>query len=347
MTASDWMTDSTLMAESAVMRISEQPFADLSPDRIIAAVESLGRLCDGRLLALNSYENRVWQVGQNEGPPLIVKFYRNARWSDAQILEEHALVEEFAAHELPVVAPMRVAGETLHTHGGYRFALFPRQGGRAPDLEQAHHLRAIGRVLGRMHRIGSASTFSVRPALDIEQFGRVPAAFVQAECLPAHLQAAYAPLVEQLLTHVEARFAEIAPHRIRAHADFHPGNILWRDDAPHLVDFDDARMAPAVQDIWMMVTGSEDEQRRALSWLLEGYTEFNDFDRRELHLVEPLRVLRMLHHSAWLAHRAAEPAFLQAFPWFGSTAYWEGHILDLKEQLGHVSEPSIFFDSIV
>lgn len=321
------------------------PFADLTPETIMSAVESLGFLCDGRLLALNSYENRVWQVGiEDASAPVIAKFYRMHRWSDAQILEEHALVCEYASHELPVVAPLRHDGQTLHVHAGYRFALFPRQGGHAPDLEQECHLKAIGRVLGRMHRIGATTSFAARPALDIQSFGYEPVAFIAEHCMPGHLEAAYRAVTEQLLECVAQRFAEVPARDIRAHADFHPGNILWRDAHPHLVDFDDARMAPAVQDLWMLMTGTPGEQRRSLSWLLEGYLEFHTFDRRELHLIESLRALRMMHYSAWLARRAEEPAFQLAFPWFGSAGYWEGHVLDLKEQLGQIMEPPLFAD---
>lgn len=327
------------------MTAHQLPFADLTPETIMGAVESLGHVCDGRLLPLNSYENRVWQVGIEEGTPLIAKFYRKGRWTDAQIHEELSLVLEYAAHELPVVAPLEHAGRALHHHAGYRFALFPRQGGHAPDLESEHHLRALGRVLGRMHRIGAATPFAERPAINIESFGHEPAAWIATHCIPAHLEPAYVAVTGQILAVVAQRFAEVPVRSIRAHADFHPGNILWRDGHPHLVDFDDARMAPAVQDLWMLMTGTPQEQRRSLGWLLEGYLEFHEFDRRELHLIESLRALRMIHYSAWLARRADEPAFQSAFPWFGTAAYWEGHVLELKEQLGWVMEPPLFVDN--
>jgi len=318
------------------------PFESLEPDVIIDAVETLGFLCDRRLLPLNSYENRVYQVGLEDAQPCIAKFYRPERWTDEQILEEHAFVFELAAHELPVVAPITVDNESLFRHHGFRFALFARQGGYAPELDDPVHLTALGRALGRLHRIGAARPFVERPAITPGTYGHDSVGFLLNEFIPAHLTEAYAAVTRDLLAHVEDRWRQVAQLKvIRTHGDFHVGNVLWRDGHPHLVDFDDARMAPAVQDLWMLLSGDIDQQRGQLVRVLEGYSEFADFDSRELALVETLRTLRMLHYAAWLARRWREPAFQMAFPWFNSTHYWESHVLELKEQLAALAEPPL------
>lgn len=318
------------------------PFDALEPDRIIDAVEGLGFLCDRRLLALNSYENRVYQVGIEDGAPVIAKFYRPGRWSDAQIREEHAFVFELDAHELPVVAPLTVDNESLFQSGGFRFALFPRQGGHAPELDDPVHLAALGRVLGRMHRIGAVRAFGHRPHLTPHSHGYEAVAFVAEHFIPAHLAPAYSAVTRDLLAHVDDRWAQVPSlSTIRTHGDCHVGNVLWREAHPHFVDFDDARTAPAVQDLWMLLSGEREQRSAQLVTVLDGYTEFADFDVRELALIETLRTLRMLNYSAWLGRRWREPAFQMAFPWFDTTAYWESHVLELKEQLAALAEPPL------
>jgi len=322
------------------MTDNDHPFDVLMPEFIMDAVESLGFQCDCRILALNSYENRVYQVGIEEGKPLIAKFYRPDRWSDDQILEEHHFCRELAEHELPVVAPWSRDGEhTLFRHGDLRFALFPRQGGHAPEFDNLDNLEILGRMLGRIHRVGAVRPFLHRPAIDIESFGRSGTALIRERFIPDEYRESYTAVVELLLERLEAVFAETGPVRsIRCHGDCHSGNILWRDDAPHFVDFDDARSAPAVQDLWMMLSGDRPRQSAQLTALLEGYGEFHDFDTRELLLVEALRGLRMLHYSAWLAARWEDPMFPRTFPWFNSVRYWGEHILALREQLAALDE---------
>ncbi|MBR9828227.1 MAG: serine/threonine protein kinase [Oceanospirillales bacterium] len=324
--------------------LSAQPFYQLTPDTVIDAVESMGYLSDGRILALNSYENRVYQVGIEEEVPLIAKFYRPARWSDAQILEEHEICFELVERELPVVAPLRNAqGDSLFRFGDYRFALYPRRGGRAPELADLDHLYRLGQTLGRIHLVGAAHPFKVRPPLDIQSYGRDSIDFISRNFIPASLRSAYTSLTADLLVGIERCYAAAGDVRqIRVHGDCHGGNILWRDDTPNFVDFDDARMAPAIQDLWMLLTGDDRQQQQVqLAEIVEGYNEFADFDPRELHLVEALRTLRMLNYSAWLARRWEDPAFPHNFTWFNTERYWGEHILQLREQLSALQQPPL------
>ena len=320
-----------------------RPFAELNPDRVLDAVESLGYRSDGRLLALNSYENRVWQVGLEAEAPLVVKFYRPGRWSDAAILEEHAFSHELAATGLSVVAPMVVHGTTLHHSGGHRLALFERRGGHAPELGVEATLRLLARTLGRWHAVGAAAGFEHRPELTPSHFGRASVDFlIQERWLPAHLEAAFASLSEHVLEAVEATWERAGAFRvIRLHGDCHTGNILWRDDQAHFVDLDDCLSGPAMQDLWMLLSGERAEREQQMAWIIEEYRRFHDFDLRELHLVEPLRTLRMLHHQAWLARRWEDPAFPLAFPWFGEDRHWEHVIQQLKEQLDELQQPAL------
>ncbi|WP_432697282.1 serine/threonine protein kinase [Marinobacterium sp. YM272] len=319
-----------------------QPFYQLMPDTVIDAVESRGYLSDGRILALNSYENRVYQVGIDEAEPLIAKFYRPARWSDEQILEEHEFCFEMAEQELPVVAPLRDDnGDSLFRFGDYRFSLYPRRGGRAPELSDPDHLYRLGQTLGRIHLIGAARDFQYRPALTIQSYGYDSVELIAASFIPAALKEAYTSLTRDLLQEVEAAFKQAGKVRmIRAHGDCHGGNILWRDDTPNFVDFDDSRMAPAIQDLWMLLTGDDrNELQLQLNEIVEGYNEFAEFDPRELHLVEALRTLRMLHYSAWLGRRWDDPAFPHNFSWFNTERYWGEHLLQLREQFAKLREP--------
>ncbi len=322
-----------------------QPFQTLSPESVMDAVESQGFVCDCRNLALNSYENRVYQVGIEEGAPLVAKFYRPGRWSDAQILEEHSFCFELAEQELPVVAPWRNGnGESLFHHAGFRFALYPRKGGQAPELDNLANLLILGRLLGRLHRIGAVRPFRHRPTLDSLSFGHRSVAFIGEHFIPAEYRANYLALSAELLQGVEERLARVAPALLRTHGDCHVGNILWRDDAPHLVDLDDARMAPAVQDLWMMLSGDRVRQQRQLAELVDGYSEFFDFNPRELALIEALRSLRILHYCAWLGRRWQDPTFPHHFAWFNTPRYWGEHILQLREQLAALNEPPLELD---
>ncbi|CAH2030101.1 serine/threonine protein kinase [Trichlorobacter ammonificans] len=325
------------------MQTSSHPFQNLTPDLIMDAVESQGFRCDCRNLALNSYENRVYLVGIEEERPLIAKFYRPGRWSDEQIVEEHRFCRELADHELPVVAPWcAAAGESLFRYCGFSFALYPQQGGHAPEFDNLDNLLILGRILGRMHRIGGVAAFRHRPALDSTSFGYESVELIREHFIPAEYRDSYTSLTGQLLEKIDRRLAEAGPVRsIRVHGDCHSGNILWRDNAPHFVDFDDARMAPAVQDLWMMLSGDRRRRLAQLDTLLEGYGEFHDFDPAELRLIEPLRTLRMLHYSAWLARRWDDPVFPATFPWFNTVRYWGEHILELREQLAALDEPPL------
>jgi Ser/Thr protein kinase RdoA (MazF antagonist) len=311
------------------------PYADLNPSLILTAIENLGLACSGSLFALNSYENRVYQVGMDESPPLITKFYRPNRWSDAAILEEHQFALELQEQEIPVIAPIIVAGKTLHEFQGYRFALFKRQGGRTLELDNLEHLEWMGRFIGRLHAIGACKPFQNRLCLDVQTYGHRPYQFLlEADFIPAALKEDYCRIVETLLAKITESFERAGDiKQIRLHGDCHAGNVLW-SDGPQIVDLDDCLMGPAVQDIWMLVSGdTAAEVNMQLDCILEGYNEFHDFNYRELHLIEALRALRMLHYSAWLARRWDDPAFPLAFPWFNTLAYWQEQLLDLQEQV--------------
>jgi len=318
------------------------PYYALDPDAVIRAVESLGLLSDGRLLALNSYENRVYQVGLEEGAPLVAKFYRPGRWSDDQIREEHAFALELAGAEIPLVPPLVIDGETLHFADGFRFALFERRGGHAPELDDKDTRRWLGRFVGRIHAVGRARPFAHRPALTPERFGAGSLREIEgARWLPPHLEPAFSSLGADLMASIEAAWERAGAFRpVRLHGDLHVGNILWRD-GPFFVDLDDCQSGPAVQDLWMFLSGEAEEMSVQLGDIVAGYREFADFDTRELQLVEALRTLRMLHHAAWLGRRWEDPAFPIAFPWFGEARYWEDLVLSLREQLGRMQEPAL------
>lgn len=313
-----------------------RPYDGLTPDLVLDAVESLGFLVDGRLLALNSYENRVWQVGIDEAAPLIAKFYRPGRWSDAAIREEHSFTRELADLEIPALAPLTIGGETLHRHGGFRFSLTPRHGGRTPELDAPEVLERIGRLLGRIHAVGALGPFRERARLDIDSFGRAPADFLLAgDWLPGALAGSYREVLDAALAEVAACYARAGDlELIRLHGDCHRGNLLWTDAGAHFVDFDDACTGPGIQDLWMLLDGTRAEMSAQLNLVLTGYEDFREFDPRELHLLEALRTLRLIHHAGWLARRWDDPAFPLAFPWFNTEAYWHEHIMALREQIG-------------
>jgi Ser/Thr protein kinase RdoA (MazF antagonist) len=323
------------------------PYSSLTPDLVLDALDTVGVRGDGRLIALGSYENRVYQVMLDDEPPVVAKFYRPGRWTDAQIAEEHAFVGELAEAEVPSVPPREIGGRTLHLHEGFRFAVYDKCGGRAPELDRDDVIEWIGRFLGRLHAVGASGRFAARPALDVEHFGTAPRRFLlEGAFLPDDLREAWSAASSLALDGVERAFeraGELAA--LRLHGDVHPGNVLWIDEGarrgPHFVDFDDARTGPAMQDLWMLLSGDRESMEHQLAKVLEGYERFREFDRRELHLVEALRTLRLLHYSAWIAERWDDPAFPAAFPWFGTTRYWQDRILELREQIGAMQEPAL------
>ena len=327
---------------------AEPPYSGLTPDTVLDALASAGLCGDGRLLALNSYENRVYQVwleaaAEPQAASVVTKFYRPARWTDAQILEEHAFTGELAEREIPVVVPLAIEGRTLHEFGGFRFAVYPRRGGRTPELEDRDTLEWMGRFIGRIHAVGATKAFTERPALDVESFGREPRDWLLAhDFIPADLLDAWKSIVELALAGV-ARCYERAGDVRAPEIDPRPPDldVLWTDDGPHFVDFDDCRSGPAIQDLWMLLSGDRTSMTRQLADVLAGYEGFHEFDPRELHLLEALRSLRLIHYSAWLARRWDDPAFPAAFPWFNTQRYWQDRILELKEQVALMDEPPL------
>lgn len=317
------------------------PYDNLTPDTVLDAVESTGRSCDGMLLALNSYENRVYQVGIEDEAPVVVKFYRPERWTDAAIQEEHEFLAELTALEIPAVAPIEIDGRTLLKYAAYRFTLFPRRGGRAPNLESADHLERLGRFIGRIHAAGRVRLFRHRPLLTPAGLGDAAVSFLlDSGFVPEYLQPAWRGAAETLLQAIHEGFERAGPvGRLRLHGDCHPGNILWTDSGPHFVDFDDTLTGPAIQDLWMLLSGDNVEMAVQLGHILEGYARFSDFDPVELQLIEPLRGLRLLNYSAWLARRWRDPAFPLAFPWFNTPRYWEEQIHTLREQTERLAAP--------
>ena len=334
-------------------------FETLTPDVVMDALASVGMYGDGRQLALSSYENRVYQLHLEDGPAVVAKFYRPGRWSEAQILEEHAFSAELMAAEIPVVGPLVIQGQTLHHFAGFAFSVSPNRGGRAPELDDPDVLEWIGRFLARIHTVGAKRPFTSRPALNLQSFGlearewllrhdQVPldvqSAWEKASQAALDMIAGYPSLVG---TSSQSRSRDSDPIRhLRLHGDCHPGNILWTPlespasagPGPHFVDLDDARSGPAVQDLWMLLSGDRQQRSRQLGALVDGYEQFRDFDRRELALIEPLRTLRLIHYSYWLARRWPDPTFPINFPWFGSSDYWQGQVQMLEEQMEAMQE---------
>lgn len=327
-----------------MMNLPPASFSELSPDMVLDALQSLNLYGDGRLLALNSYENRVYQVGMEGAAPVIAKFYRPGRWTDAAIREEHQFVDALYAQEIPVVPAMCIENDTLHIHEGYRFAVFPRQGGRAPELDRDETLEQMGRLMGRIHAVGADSAYQHRPALDVLSFGDEPRAWLlDHHFIPADLLDSWQSVTAQAIESVRHCYKRAGDLRyLRLHGDCHGGNVLWTDDGPHFVDFDDSRSGPATQDLWMLLSGERQERSAQLATLLAGYEDFFEFNPRELHLIEALRTLRLLHYSAWLARRWDDPAFPAAFPWFNTVRYWQDRILELREQIALMDEPPLW-----
>ena len=331
-------------------------FESLTPDLVLDALESVGLRGDGRLTALSSYENRVYQVQLEDGSAVVAKFYRPQRWSEAQILEEHAFAAELMAFEVPAIGPLVLGGATLHHFGGFAFSVSPRRGGRAPELDDAEVLEWIGRFLARIHTVGARKPFVTRPALNVQTFAEEPMQWLLAnDMVPLDVQSAWTRGVERAIAAIrgydtlnaDAKTSDIRV--LRLHGDCHPGNILWTPaDAapnlgpgPHFVDLDDARTGPAVQDLWMLLSGDRQQRQHQLGALVDGYEQFREFDRAELALIEPLRTLRLIHYSAWLARRWTDPTFPANFPWFGSSDYWQGQVQMLEEQLEAMEEPPL------
>ncbi|MBS1208650.1 MAG: rdoA [Proteobacteria bacterium] len=317
------------------------PFATLTPDGVLNAIDATGLRTDGRLLTLNSYENRVYQAGLEEAGFIVAKFYRPERWSDAAIHEEHAFTLRLAEQEIPAVPPMRLAdGDTLAHAGGFRVAVFERRGGRTPELDDAGVLEWLGRFIGRIHAVGATLSYEHRLTLDVPTYGELPGGFVLASPhLPDDLREAYREALLAALAGVRESFERAgALHRICLHGDCHPGNVLWTDLGPHFVDFDDSCMGPAIQDLWMLLSGERREMTRKLCDLLAGYEEFAEFNPREVQVIEALRTLRLIHYAAWLARRWADPAFPVAFPWFNTRTWWEEHIGNLRDQVPRMAE---------
>ena len=328
------------------------PYARLTPDQVLDALASLGLYGDGRLTALSSYENRVYQIWLEDGQPVVAKFYRPNRWSEAQIQEEHALTAELMAAEVPAIGPLVLQGRTVHRHDGFFFSVSPWRGGRPPELDDFEVLEWIGRFLARLHTVGATRAFQHRPAISLQSFGLdARDHLLNHHCLPLDVASAWRDACNQALDLIAALPAQGyglgSAAALRLHGDCHPGNILWTptdrpDGGPHFVDLDDARMGPAVQDLWMLLSGDRRQQTEQLCALLDGYEQFRPFDRRELALIEPLRTLRLIHYSAWLAQRQDDPAFAAAFSWFGTSDYWRGQVDMLHEQIEALQEPPLW-----
>jgi len=331
------------------------PYDKLTPNAILGALESAGFEPNGSLLALNSFENRVYQVGLHDESFVVAKFYRPQRWSTEQINEEHNFTRELLAAELSVVAPIQVGsppatnagapGDSLFEHGGFQFAVFPRQGGHPPEIESEHNLAIMGRTLGRMHATGKATSHRLRPSLDWRRLAKESRDWLLAsDFIPAELVPAYESVTDHLLAGVQQAMENNAGQNaatIRLHGDCHLGNVLWRDDIPHFVDFDDTVNGPAIQDLWMLLSGGRDDRSRQLEVLIEGYETFVSFNAAELGMIEALRTMRMMHHAAWIGRRWNDPAFPPAFPWFNGGRYWSDHVLALREQMSELEEPPL------
>ncbi|CAD5291400.1 putative kinase [Alteromonas sp. 38] len=314
-------------------------FSGLDPDTILDALETQGIFLQSGLLALNSYENRVYQFQADDNKRYVVKFYRPARWTDAQIIEEHSFAQELADNEIPIVAPLALNGKSLHHHGDYRFTVFPSVGGRQFENDNLDQLEWMGRFIGRIHRVSQAKTFKQRPDIDTQSYLDEPRQVLEnSTLLPDHLKTAFFAILNPVITAASSSYK--ATDVIRLHGDCHPGNILWRD-GPTFVDLDDCRMGPAIQDLWMMLSGDRQQQLLQLDTLVEAYEEFQPFNTNQLALIDPLRAMRMVHYMAWLSRRWEDPAFPRAFPWFADDKYWEGQILALKEQLSAMQEPPL------
>lgn len=315
-------------------------FSSLSPDCILDGIETTGITVDSGLLALNSYENRVYQFSDYDGIKYVTKFYRPQRWSEEQIREEHEFAFELIAHELPIVAPLKIDNESLFQHQGYYFAIYPCRGGRIFEVDNLNQLEWMGRFLGRIHAISAKKSFTSRPTFNSQEFLQDAQQTIrESNFVPKSLTLPFFTILEQVITLASEQY--IPSHNIRLHGDCHAGNILWRDEGPHFVDLDDCRMGPAIQDLWMMLSGDRQQQTLQLDTLLMGYEEFHSFETKQLALIESLRSMRVVNYMAWLSKRWQDPAFPHNFPWFNTEKYWEQQILMLKEQFSALQQPPL------
>ena len=320
----------------------QPPYENLTPELILQALESAGLRPTGSLLALNSYENRVYQAEVDEREFVVVKFYRPGRWSDAAILEEHAFAQELVGQEIPMIPPLLFDGKSLLEYEGYRFSIYPRKGGRWPELENRENLEQLGRLIGRIHTVGRTKRFEHRRKLTVETWGRESLAFLsESELLPSEIKHNFVSACEYMLEEIAAKFEAVQPFNIRIYGDCHPGNILWTPNGPHFVDLDDCCMGPAMQDLWMLLSGTQQEMTESLKIILKGYETFIEFDYAEVQLIEALRGLRLIHYCAWLARRWHDPAFPYHFPWFNTPRYWEDQMLTFREQLERCQMPAL------
>jgi len=324
------------------MKPENHPFSALSPDFILDAIESRGFRVDARILELNSYENRVFQIGIENREPIIAKFYRPDRWSQDQVQEEHDFLLELASNELSVVAPISLGNTTQFKAGKFMVALFERRGGRTPLIESESSLEILGRTLSQIHNVGAAKPFLYRPSIDVDDYGKSSRSWLlEAEFIPINLEKQYETISNELISRIEEKYSKYEAKNIRIHADCHLGNILWREQRPHFVDFDDSRNGPAVQDLWMFLSGSVSERSRQMTHIIRGYLDFREFNFGEVALIESLRALRMMRHSAWIGKRWDDPAFPKAFPFFNTEKYWVEHLHQLSEQVEIIEEEGI------
>lgn len=321
---------------------SDHPYDQLTPDFVLDAIESIGLETDSRILSLNSYENRVYQVGIEDGTPIIAKFYRPFRWSEEAIEEEHRFTQSLLDNDISVISPLEINGQTLHCYQGFSFTVFPRQGGHAPEVDCPDTLYRIGLNIGRIHQTSGKRCFSHRKSLSVKEWANDSQAFLlQQNFIPDSLIPAYKTLTDDVINKIQTIWDSYPFEPIRLHGDCHLGNILWRDEVAHFVDFDDCINGPAIQDIWLLLSGDRQQQTSQLMEIIEGYEEFCEFDPKQLHLIESLRTLRMMYYAAWLARRWSDPAFPMHFPWFNTERYWSDHILELREQLAILDEPPL------
>ena len=326
------------------MEPSSHPYAELSPVAVLEAVESLGYETDARMFPLNSYENRVYQVGVVGKSSIIVKFYRPERWTNEQILEEHSYTQELVDLEIPVVPPIDFTdGGTLQQFNNFRFSVFEQFLGRPPELDNLDNLLVMGRFVGRIHAVGALHEFKHRIELTAERFSVQSRQFLlENDFLSRDMRPAYETLSQDLVDKIQQRFADHGEvQKLRIHGDCHPGNVLWKDETPNFVDFDDTMTGPAIQDLWMMLSGDRNQRQAQLLELAEGYNEFHNFRASELELVEAMRTMRLMNYAAWLARRWEDPAFPKSFPWFNTERYWAEHIQELREQLFLLDEPAL------
>ncbi|WP_191600531.1 serine/threonine protein kinase [Marinomonas algicola] len=315
--------------------MSLPPFENLTPDFILDAVESTGLWSDARIYPLNSYENRVYQVGIEEGSPLIAKFYRPNRWNEPQLLEEHTILKALIESHVSVVAPIEFSGRTLLDYKGFHFCLYNKIQGQSPDADNMDHLFRTGELIGQMHKGMSTLTLEHRKRLmPLDIIKASAEKILHSTLIPSSLKPKYQSLVDEIYLKSEQVIHKNWPDDVQIiHGDCHRSNLLLTEDQLYLLDFDDCTTGPQIQDIWLHLSGDIEQQKQQLSELIEGYECFHEFDRTQLRLIDPLKSMRLIQYSAWLLDRWTDPAFPKAFPWFASEDYWLGHMAQLKEGL--------------